>query len=96
MIEQLLQGHLEDLRIIRENAARPRTERAIGPDGDEEGEDGDDDDDDDADEDDGLDLGEILFPGGFPASDSERPPPNPQTRERSPSPPPQEYHGMYS
>jgi hypothetical protein len=93
MVEELLQGHLEELRIIRENASRSSAERGVGPDGGEEGDDGDDDDD-DGDEDDDLDLDEILFPGDPPAS--EQPPSNPQTRERSRSPPPQEYQGMYS
>lgn len=79
MIEQLLQGHLDDLRDIRENA-RSVAERGVGPDGDEDEEDVD------------LDL-ELLIPGGMPTSG--QPPPNPETRERSPSPP-QEYHGMYS
>jgi len=90
MIEQLLQGHLEELRIIRENATRPRAERGVGPDGGEEGEENDDDGDD---EDEELDLNRLLGSGGVPAS--EPPPSDPQTRER-PSSPPQEYHGMYS
>jgi len=94
MIEQLLQGHLEELRIIRENANRPRTERGVGPDeggeDEENDEDGDDDDDDDDEE---LDLNRLLNSAGVLAS--EQPSSNPQTRERSGSPP-QEYHGMYS
>jgi len=87
MIEQLLQGHLEELRVIRENAAGPRAERGVGPDGieGEEGIDGEGEDDDE-------DL-EALISGRI--SPSERSPPNSQTRGRSPSPP-QEYHGMYS
>lgn len=84
MIEQLLQGHLEELRVIRENATRPRAERGVGPDGGEAVEDVDEDDEDDED----SDVSEIISP-------LERSPPNPQTREHSPSPP-QEYHGMYS
>lgn len=88
MIEQLLQGHLEELRVIRENAAGPRAERGVGPDGveDEEGIDGEGEDDDDD------DL-EVLISGRM--SPSEWSPSNSQTRGRSPSPP-QEYHGMYS
>lgn len=82
MIEELLQNHLEELRVIRENAARPRTERGVGTDGNENGEGVDDD----------VDLG-ILISGGMPTSG--QPPPISQTREPSPSPP-QEYHGMYS
>lgn len=82
MIEQLLQNHLEELRVIRENAVRPRAERGVGPDGDENGEDADDD----------VDL-DVLISGGMPTSG--QPPPISQARERSPSPP-QEYHGMYS
>lgn len=87
MVEQLLQGHLEELRVIRENASRQRAERGVGPDGgeDEEGDGG-------GDEDDDLDLNEILMPGGL--LDSDRPQSNPQARERSRSP--QGYHGMYS
>ena len=88
MVEQLLQGHLEELRVIRENASRQRAERGVGPDGDvdEEGDGG-------GDEDDDLDLNEIPMPGGL--LDSDRPQSNPQARERSRSPP-QGYHGMYS
>ena len=90
MIEQLLQNHLEELRVIRENANRPRAEEDVGPDGGEgEGEEGGG----DEDEEDDLDLDEILVPGGLPGP--ERPPSNSQTRERSRSPP-EEYHGMYS
>lgn len=91
MIEQLLQGHLEELRVIRENAMRPRAEQGVGPDG---GEDEDDDDSDD-DEDDDSDL-DLLISGG--TSTSERPPSDPQTNSRppSPDPPAREYHGMYS
>jgi len=88
MIEELLQNHLEELRIIRQNAVRPTTERAVGPDGGE-----DEEDDDDYDEDDDLDVDGISIPGGL--TSSERPLSSPQTRECSPSPP-QEYHGMYS
>ena len=88
MIEQLLQNHLEELRVIRENANRPGTEEDAGTEGGEnEEEDGGGDDDDD------FDLDEILVPGGFPGSG--QPPSNPQARERSRSPP-EEYHGMYS
>ena len=88
MIEQLLQNHLEELRVIRENASRPGTDEDAGPDGGEgEEEDGG------ADEDDDLDLDDILVPGGLPGP--EQPPSNPRTRERSRSPP-EEYHGMYS
>ena len=89
MIEQLLQNHLEELRVIRENANRPRIEEDAGP----EGGDGDGEEDGGGDEDDDLDLDEILVPGGLP--DSGQPPSNPQTRGRSRSPP-EEYHGMYS
>jgi len=94
MIEQLLQNHLEELRVIRENANRPRTEEDAGPDGEDEGEEGgggdeDEDEDDDLD----LDLDEVFVPGGV--SGVEQPPSNPQTRER-PRSPPEEYHGMYS
>jgi len=88
MIEQLLQGHLEDLRIIRESAARPRAERGVGPDSGgvevDDGRDGGNVD---------LDLDQVPVPPT--PSTSERQPPTPQTRERSRSPP-QEYHGMYS
>jgi len=87
MIEQLLEGHLEELRIMRENAERPRAERGVGPDGDEDEEDVD-----GRDEDDDDDL-DALISGAM--STSERSPPNSQTRGRSPSPP-QEYHAMYS
>ena len=89
MIEQLLQGHLEELRVIRENAAGPGAEG--GSDGveDEESVDGEGEDDDDDDDD---DLEALI---SRPMSPSERSPPDSQTRERSP-PPPQEYHGMYS
>ncbi|KAF9651130.1 hypothetical protein BDM02DRAFT_977210 [Thelephora ganbajun] len=88
MIEQLLQGHLEELRVIRENGARPRTERGVGPDGGEEGNG------DDEDEGDVLDLeSEVWIPGGLLTP--ERLPSNPRTREPSRSPP-QECHGMYS
>jgi len=89
MIEQLLQNHLEELRVIRENANRPRTDEDAGPEGGE-GEDGAGG---DEDEEDDLDLDDILAFGGL--QNTERPPPNPQTRERSRSPP-EEYHGMYS
>lgn len=92
MIEQLLQGHLEELRVIRENAARSRTERGVGPDsGGDERE--DDNDEDGGDEDLGLD--EVLVDNPVLSPTSERPLPNPRARERSRSPP-QEYHGMYS
>jgi len=101
MVEQLLQNHLEELRVIRENASRPRSEQGVGTDGDEEEEDGGGDEDDDLDLDGlltpegfpDLDLDGLLTPGGLP--DSERPPSNPQIRGRSRSPP-EEYHGMYS
>jgi len=86
IIEQLLQGHLEELRIIRENANRPRAERGVGPDGGE-------DEADDDDENRRLNLDMLLNARG--SSTSGPPPPNPQTRERSRSPP-QEYNGMYS
>ncbi|KAF9780222.1 hypothetical protein BJ322DRAFT_1085308 [Thelephora terrestris] len=90
MIEQLLQSHLEELRVIRENARRPRAERGVGPepvgDGGQRG--GDEDDSEWVD----LNLDGISTPELAPP---EGPPPNPQTRERSRSPP-QEYHGMYS
>ena len=79
MIEQLLQGHLEELRVIRENAERPRAERGVGPDesGDEEDVGG-------GDEDDDEDL-DALISGQM--STSGQSPPSPQTRGRSPSPP---------
>jgi len=89
MIEQLLQNHLEELRVIRENANGPRIGEDAGPGGGggEEGEDSG------GNEDGDLNLDDILVPGGLPGS--ERPPSNSQTRERSRSPP-EEYHGMYS
>jgi len=85
MIEELLQTHLEDLRVIRENAAvRPTAEPAVGSDtGGVQREDG-------GDRDGGRNLDETPIP-----SISESHPTTPQHRGRSPSPP-QEYHGMYS
>ena len=94
MIEQLLQNHLEELRIIRENARRSTAERGVGPDaGGDEGEGGED-------ADGGNDEGEAIelpdLEGILVAALApEQPPPIPQPRERSRSPP-QEYHGMYS
>lgn len=89
MIEQLLQGHLEELRVIRENAGRPRAERGVGPDGGENrGGDGG------GDEDDDSEAGEFFIPGGISGVDQL--PSGPQTRERSPSPPQEHLHGMYS
>jgi len=86
MIEQLLQSHLEDLRIIRENA---RADLGTGSDsgrpqgGDDDSHDG------------GGDNSDLD--GTPPVSESppERQPSHSQTSERSRSPP-QEYHGMYS
>jgi len=91
MIEQVLQGHLEELRVMRENAIRPRTDRGVGPEEGGEGA-GSGDTGDNGDEDSGS------VPGAFPPSPTATPTPEPppsdsRPRERSP---PQEYHGMYS
>lgn len=91
MIEQVLQGHLEELRVMRENAIRPRADRGVGPEEGGEGT-GSGDTGDNGDEDSGS------VPGAFPPSPTATPTPEPppsdsRRRERSP---PQEYHGMYS